>query len=197
MNFVHTKKADLKTGKWAGGTTTQLAIFPETAQYQQFNFQFRISYATVQVPESTFTFMPGVTRHLLILAGDLEIEHENKYKKKLHKFDIDIFNGEWATKAKGKVTDFNLMTTGGTSGSLEAQYVQTNTIYSILPNPRINYTGIYLYKGDMQLKTSEQNIQLESGDFILITQPITTSLQVEGVTNSELIISRIKSGGVN
>src|SRR5687767_165093 len=119
-NYILTKKPDLKTNNWAGGTTTQLAIFPLEAEYQKFNFDFRISYATVEVEESTFTYMPGVTRNLMILNGSLEIDHIDRYKKHLNKFDIDVFSGEWPTKAKGKVTDFNLMTRGETEGNLES-----------------------------------------------------------------------------
>ena len=70
-NYIITKKEALKTNTWAGGTTTQLAIFPTEAEYTKFNFDFRISYATVEIPASTFTFMPGVTRHLTILKGNL------------------------------------------------------------------------------------------------------------------------------
>ena len=67
MKITQTKKSEQVSAKWIGGTTTQLAIFPATAEYTKFNFIFRMSTATVEIEESTFTFMPGVTRHLMIL----------------------------------------------------------------------------------------------------------------------------------
>jgi environmental stress-induced protein Ves len=37
------------TDSWSGGTTTQLAIYPENSSYQQRNFLYRISTATVDI----------------------------------------------------------------------------------------------------------------------------------------------------
>ncbi len=108
-----------KTTTWSGGTTTQLFIFPEGSDYQKRDFLFRISTATVETEESTFTSLPGFKRKLMILEGELLIKHKGHYEKKLKQFEQDEFRGGWETSAVGKVTDFNLMMSRGVEGSLK------------------------------------------------------------------------------
>jgi environmental stress-induced protein Ves len=189
--YLHTKKAQLKTAQWAGGTTTQLAIYPETAEYQKFNFDFRISYATVEVEESTFTFMPGVTRHLMIMKGALDIDHEGQYKKHLDKFDKDIFSGEWPTKAKGKVMDFNLMTRGSAEGEIEAMILDRGDEREVRSAKNIDRTGIYLLKGNLEVKYNEEHIGMQEGDFILFTHEKSEAILVKAAELCETIIAKV------
>ncbi len=70
------RRKEQKTAHWSGGTTTQLLISPSHTAYANFDFDYRMSYATVEVPESTFTFMPGVTRHLMVLKGSLFLQRK-------------------------------------------------------------------------------------------------------------------------
>ncbi len=106
------------TINWASGTSTELFIYPANGSFLERNFLFRISTATVEAEASTFTFFEGITRHLMILKGKLELIHEGRYTKQLEPFGQDIFSGEWKTFSKGKVTDFNLMLKDGAKGSL-------------------------------------------------------------------------------
>ena len=103
---------------WASGTSTEIFIYPADASFAERNFLFRISTATVEAEESNFTFFEGITRHLMILKGELDLIHEGRYSKHLKPFDQDIFSGEWSTRSKGKVTDFNLMLKNGPTGLL-------------------------------------------------------------------------------
>ncbi len=167
MQIHHTKAKDRSTAKWAGGTTTQLAIFPEASEYMKFDFLFRISTATVEVEESTFTFMPGVKRHLMILEGDLTIDHKGRYKKQMAKFGYDIFDGEWPTTAKGMVTDFNLMTKEKTSGKLQAITLKERGEETITFNKKISYSALYLLVGKLRVITGTKSAEMKNGDFIL------------------------------
>ena len=97
------------TTNWSGGTTSQLFIFPEDAVFAQKNFDFRISTATIEAEESTFTPLPNYNRLLANLEGNLEIIHQGKYSKKLQKFENDRFHGSWQTSSKGKARDFNVI----------------------------------------------------------------------------------------
>lgn len=189
-NYIITKKEALKTNTWAGGTTTQLAIFPIEAEYTKFNFNFRISYATVEIPASTFTFMPGVTRHLTILKGNLNINHLDRYEKHLSKFDTDVFNGEWPTTATGEVTDFNLMTRGNTQGNLKPIVLAANSKHVICLDNKTTHLGIYLFEGRVNIKTENEIINLEEGDFILLNE-IINNLELDAIENCEIIISKI------
>jgi len=190
-NYILTKRAALITKTWAGGTTTQLAIFPKEAEYTKFNFDFRISYATVEIPESTFTFMPGVTRHLTILKGDLNINHIDRYEKQLSKFDTDVFNGEWPTTAKGQVTDFNLMTRGNTQGEVEPLVLAAYAKHGIGLDNKFTHVGIYLFAGMLNIKNENEIINLEEGNFLLLKDEI-NDLELIAIENCEIIISKIK-----
>jgi uncharacterized protein len=192
--LIITKKSALKTNNWAGGTTTQLAIFPESAEYQKFNFDFRISYATVDTETSTFTFMPGVTRHLMILNGSISLEHVDRYNLVLNKFDQTTFSGEWPTKAQGKVTDFNLMTRGATNGKLEYLSLEKGKSIHLESTEEFNYIGFYLPQGKLKLESLQEIAQLNQGDFCLHHEITATSILLTAEEDCDVIISWVKMG---
>jgi uncharacterized protein len=184
------RKAEHKTVTWAGGTTTQLAIHPETAEYQKFNFDYRISYATVEVPESTFTFMPGVTRNLMILKGELEIDHIDRYKKQLKKFDVDVFSGEWPTKAKGQVMDFNLMTRGQRNGTLSSLTLSKSVTEELKFNTGTIYNSIYLLKGEINVIINGETVMMNEGDYIGM-EALVSKCNIIAKQDTELVISAV------
>lgn len=188
INLV--KASSLITARWAGGTTTQLAIRPRTAEYQKFNFDFRVSFATVEIEESTFTHMPGVTRHLMILEGELDIDHIDRYQKHLTKFSLDTFNGEWPTKARGKVKDFNLMTRGNYSGMIEAHTSLKGEIKSIGQNEI--YSGLYLLKGSATCSVDSTPIIVHEGDYLELENEKGTCT-VLASTDVEFIVAKVYS----
>ena len=195
MKITQTKKSEQVSAKWIGGTTTQLAIFPATAEYTKFNFIFRMSTATVEIEESTFTFMPGVTRHLMILNGELEINHTERYAKHLKKYDVDVFDGEWPTTAKGKVVDFNLMTRAGASATLEMFSIAPNLNKDFSLSKEISYLGIYCAEGNFTCITVQQNLNAEIGDFLLIEndlENLDTTLHINTVLGAKIIVSSVK-----
>ena len=199
MKVHHIKAEHLKTASWAGGTTTQLFIEPATATYTAFNFDFRVSFATVEVPESTFTFMPSVTRHLMILKGELAIDHLQRYSKVLRCFDTDTFNGEWPTKAKGQVMDFNLMTRGGTEGKLDKVSVGKNERrrFTGLGNwdsrqLKKQYLGFFVFEGWVHLEIAQQVLKADTGDFILF-ENISMDAEI-GVIGGDVSNTLIKVG---
>ena len=110
MIIQHIKEEEYCTTNWSGGTTTELFIFPESATFQAGDYDLRISIATVETEQSTFTSLPGVERTLMVLKGQLRLEHENHHCIDLGEFEQDCFKGDWKTTSIGKVTDFNVMT---------------------------------------------------------------------------------------
>lgn len=137
------------TINWASGTSTELFIHPSDGNFATRNFLFRISTATVEAEESTFTFFEGITRHLMILKGELDLIHEGRYTKHLKPYDQDIFSGEWPTTAKGKVTDFNLMLKDGATGSLTHHRIEESC--SALFIAKTDYYFIYMASGTAAL----------------------------------------------
>jgi environmental stress-induced protein Ves len=98
-----------RTVSWANGTSTELFVYPSDGNFQTRDFIFRISTATVEAEETTFSDFTGLTRILLPLKGKLTLIHDGRYTKELEPFEQDQFDGAWSTRSKGKVQDFNVI----------------------------------------------------------------------------------------
>lgn len=173
-----------QTTAWAGGTTTQLYIYPLEATYAQRNFLFRLSTATVETEHSIFTELTGFHRILMVLNGNLTITHPNRYSKELRPLETDTFEGDWQTTAIGKVTDFNVMMAAGVNGKMRAIKMQPNTVAPFQTAHVV--TGLYLAKGNA---TINREYRVQAKDFILI-QDI-TSIDLVAHEYCEWIISEI------
>ena len=103
----------------------------------------------------------------MILEGELELEHIGHYSKTLKKSETDIFSGDWETRSKGKVTDFNLMTTGMASGTVEMIKVPAGDSFSISIKDDGNFVGICLLNGVLNYQSAANTGVLEAGDFLL------------------------------
>lgn len=185
------KASDFSTINWSGGTSTQLYIFPETANYQERNFDFRLSTATVEIEKSDFTSLPGISRKLMILEGAIEINHENRYHKKLGKFDTDSFEGDWHTSSIGKCIDFNLMTRGTTSGELSTLSIVKNTEYKYPLKDKLDWLIIYLQNGTIEISKHGKKQKLNKGSLLVINEPDLSFLSIKACAKSDLIISKI------
>ncbi len=191
MKIEHIKSNELPVNNWSGGTTTQLAIYPKDTNYKKRNFLFRISTATVESEESVFTRLPGVSRKLMILEGEIKIEHKNHYTKTIKKFEQDEFSGDWETKSYGKATDFNLMTTGSVIGEIEAFTI--NNSKNIRLNKNVDCYGFYIYSGVVALSINDKSFEIEKGDIIMFFPEVSeTELEIISTIKSEIIKSEIK-----
>ncbi|OFX88832.1 MAG: hypothetical protein A2W99_05025 [Bacteroidetes bacterium GWF2_33_16] len=192
MKIEHIKASDLITSQWSGGTTTQLAIYPQNAEYKERNFQFRISTATVEAEESTFTKLPGVSRKLMILDGEIRIEHSDHHSKTLKKFEQDEFSGDWDTISFGKATDFNLMTISNAFGDIEAITLQKGERYEFEKFKNFDFLVLYAYTGDFKFKTENHSYLIEKNDVLIIDlSEINKPFLIESISYSEIIMTRI------
>jgi environmental stress-induced protein Ves len=116
---------------WAKGTTTELVKYPPESDFLKRDFIFRISTATVEAEESTFSDFSGLTRILMVLEGSITLIHEGRYQKQLHAYDQDTFDGSWSTRSIGKVRDFNVMFNSQARASLCAISLASNQSASI------------------------------------------------------------------
>lgn len=117
---------EFNTGKWAGGATTEFAIYPENADYVDRNFIWRLSSASVDVEESKFTRLPDYDRILMVLEGEAVLVHGDERTVKLTALEQDSFSGDAGTKCFGKIKDYNLIMKKGCSGSLRQLDVQSS-----------------------------------------------------------------------
>lgn len=151
-------KSAYNISSWSGGTSTQLFIYPPDSSYQERNFEIRISSATVDVEESVFTKLLAYKRVLMILSGQLEITHQGEYSKVLKQYECDYFDGAWNTTAKGKVVDFNLMTSKNLTGDLFYETLLPKTEISLHKSSNQLISGLYLISGKLQNKDNRQII---------------------------------------
>lgn len=120
MKITYLPAHQFSTNAWANGTTTELVKFPPESDFLKRDFIFRISTATVEAEQSTFSDFIGLTRILMVLEGSMTLIHEGRYQKHLNPYEQDTFDGSWATKSIGKVRDFNLMCNAQAMGSTRA-----------------------------------------------------------------------------
>lgn len=103
------KPEDFLVTKWSGGLTKQLAICPPDANYGEHTFVWRVSSASVETHESTFTPLPGYQRYLATIEGSIFVQHGQDEGFTLMPGEVDVFDGGAPTTSKGKCQDFNLM----------------------------------------------------------------------------------------
>lgn len=190
MKIIRAK--DTQMSSWSGGKTTQLFIYPQNSNYSKRDFDIRISTAQINVAESTFTKLPGIQRKLMILNGNLEIIHKNKYKKCLNKFDSDNFIGNWDTTSKGIVTDFNVMTTEKYNSSLLATQLKSDNILLQNIDKQFFFHIIYLLKGELSVKTNSSQQKLNERDVMIFNNYISFKrTTIKAVFDSEIISTTI------
>lgn len=113
MRILHLTEKDYKMGRWSGGSTTELFIWPEGADYARREFTLRVSSARVDLEESDFTPLMGVTRYITPLSGGFTLIHPGCAPVVMGPMaDPYRFSGAIPTHCEGKATDFNLMLKG-------------------------------------------------------------------------------------
>ena len=88
------KGSQRKISLWAGGSSSQICIWPPEADYAQRNFLYRISTAVAETDDwSDYTMLPGVCRHLLMLDGEAEVCHESGTVLMKPYEPVNVFDG--------------------------------------------------------------------------------------------------------
>jgi len=192
------RKENYKTINWSGGRTTELLIFPPEASYSERNFKWRLSSATIEAEKSIFTSLPGISRIIMVLKGELLLEHEGHHRTKLKTFQQDSFSGDWITNSCGKVTDFNLMMAEGCRGELVVISVDAGKSLELkIENKESNYLTevFYLAEGEIKVVNEEGISQkLLEGDSIYInTAPLEKDMLMKLCSNSNKEVKLIKS----
>lgn len=162
--------------KNGGGSTTQIAVFPPDAGFE--DFDWRISLATI-AEDGAFSAFPGVERTLALVDGHgmtLDIDGEATLLSKAD--PVAVFDGESRVVAKlnrGASTDFNVMTRldrcyhqfGRRALSGESRFVA-----------RAPVTVLFLAEGDaLEICNDEQRISMVRFDAVLLDQGTTWTLQ--------------------
>jgi environmental stress-induced protein Ves len=191
MGYTILTSEHFKTVRWPGGTSTELFIFPLAAEYGLRNFQFRLSTATVEADKSDFTRLTGFYRKIVVLSGNIILSHENHYSRKLNKFDVDEFEGDWKTSSVGKCTDFNLMTAGKIAGVINAAYIEKEQTVNFDIKEDHDWFFIYVSSGKIRIKINNKMGTINKGSLLVLDKPSAGNVEIKGIENSELVLSEI------
>lgn len=175
--------ADMQTvSRWSGGTTTQLAIYPEDALYADRKFLWRVSSAVVELPESDFTPLPDYDRILMILEGELSLSHDGGVEYTLRSLQQTSFDGASHTFSRGQVTDFNLMMRKGCcSGRVEARILNGDEWKKALTDVLHTHL-LYCTAGSVDVIVGGESLSLEKGEAVLLESDSTAAnCSVSGV----------------
>lgn len=162
------RQSDFKTSNWSGGKTTELFIYPKDSDYTKRNFSFRLSTATVEIEESDFTPLPGISRTLMVLDGKMKLTHQNEHECELNKGDVDQFDGAWNTSSTGTCVDFNLMTKDGTKGKLEAIFLEQDQLREVEVARATTLISLYLYEGALEIELRFAQSELNTGELMVV-----------------------------
>lgn len=176
------RAADYPVSRWAGGTTAQIYLYPEDGDYGRRDFIFRLSSAVIQCPQSDFTPLPGVERHIMMLEGTARLVYQGHGEKTLAPYEAETFDGGWRTTSFGQGTDFNLMLRQGAAGGLWAQTLAPGESFA-LPCEAGGFALAFLAQGE-SLTADGQT--LGPRDALLLEGKGSLSLQNRGQTAARL-----------
>lgn len=190
---IHTS-ISFKTTNWSGGSTTELFIYPPESDFQRRDFDFRLSTATVEVVKSIFTPLPGISRTLMVLDGQMTLTHENHHSKTLKTFDVDNFDGGWNTQSNGRCIDFNLMTKGNATGELDHLTLNKKETNIVELSSRYKWVFIYLNRGSLNISSENEKLNINEGDLIAVSDLENQKLLFEANAPTEIVLIKIFEG---
>lgn len=182
---------------WSGGTTTELAIYPPSASYSRRDFDWRLSTAVVTAPESTFTALPDWHRLLMVLSGQMRLNHSGHHQVTLSPLEQDSFSGSWLTRCTGTGQDFNLMLATGWQGRLQALQLEPSGSISFESLQPKATEAFYCFSGCAQfLLPGTVGLSVRTSDFLLLesAQQANQRIRIKADAPSKIIHASIWQG---
>lgn len=187
-------REDFNIGKWSGGVTTELAIYPETAKYLERDFIWRLSSASVDLEESSFTRLPDYDRVLMVLEGEAVLVHGDERTVKLDAMEQDSFDGGTKTKCFGQIKDYNLMVKKGCSGSLRILDAESSS----KPVPQgerddkahCSY-GFYCVSGYVVISTGDSSHMVKEGQQLVLDLTPEDDIKMNFMGEGQTVFSEI------
>lgn len=161
---------------WAGGKTYEILIGGKGKDYAKRDFSYRVSSATVDLEESTFSDLPMVNRYITTIKGSMKLEHLSPMTNKkieelsLEPFDVHFFDGGLKTISYGKVQDFNLMIDKVSAGGDMKSYKYSDDEVVIKDTEHKDYGlevkfVVFCATGKVEIKNTNQ--ELNANDYII------------------------------
>jgi environmental stress-induced protein Ves len=170
------RAANHRRMKWknGGGETAEIAVFPENAALD--DFDWRVSMATV-VSDGPFSSFPGVDRTLSILEGEgIVLRVEGRIPIGLTSRSSPLtFPADVATSAAliaGPITDLNVMTRRG-------RYRHRVVLHTVEDAKDLSFTGpqallLFCPSLDLRVEADAFDARLNRFDAVLLEHPQTT-----------------------
>ncbi len=185
-------KTDYVTTQWTGGSTTQMLILPRGANYAKRNFEIRLSAASIEIPESNFTSLPGVLRSLVLLKGALLLSFKSKGKQLLLPGDDINFNGNESIQCKGTGSDYNVMLNG--VGEISSQYLwlQKGEEVEVDFEPYMQLAFLHVAQGKISIKWLGLNQKMDEAMSCYVAKLTDTCrLSIKANTETKLVLSEV------
>ena len=185
MEWNYTKPNEFKISNWSGGKTTELYIYPPSADYAKRNFIFRLSCATVTDAKSTFSDLTSYNRKLMVLSDGLILQHDDCAPIKLKKYQVDTFDGSSKTVSYGKCNDFNVMWSKKSHIAPVIDICDNEYLNVELKNP-LKESFYYIISGTLFFCFDDKKVQLTEGG-ILHIEPSETSFHFQAHQKVQMI----------
>lgn len=177
--------------KNGGGTTTEIAVYPEGAGLD--TFEWRVSMARVET-DGPFSAFPGVERTLAILDGEgIRLDTEGQKPVELTARSKPLgFAADVKTSAAllgGPVTDLNVMTRRGT-WKHSVEHVELRTPLAL--EPRRDVTLVLVTNGKVRIDHDGRTSSLARFDCLVRDNEDVLRIQPGG--DATLFVVRLKRG---
>lgn len=198
LKIKHLKVEDYKNLPWKNhrGTTSEIAIFPENADFHSETFKWRISSAQL-ASSSSFSQFPGYDRTITLLEGDqMELNHDCMDKPQTVKMlEAHEFKGEWMTTCEvgeKPVRDFNLMVRRGKITS-KLEIISPSQTPKVLTHAK--WIFIFCATGSVEVRPPQvSNTLLKGYETLMIQNDEQDSVAIELVekeANTRVIVTQL------
>lgn len=167
MKIIDSSAAMIQT--WSGGTTQELYIEPAESRFSERNFDIRLSIATIDEENTSFTPLDGFKRNLLLLSGRITLISESGSETLLEVGSMHEFSGGEPIQCVGTGRDFNLMTSDSlTCISLSILPKQVEIEISIQKGERF---FLFTDKGSAEIIQNEIKSSIQEKQLFQIFEP--------------------------
>jgi len=187
------RAADYRRMRWknGGGTTTELAVGPESSGDANAAFDWRVSVADVE-SDGAFSTFDGCDRHIALLEGiGMELRFDAAEPVRLEqRLRFHRFAGEWQTHGKlisGAVRDFNVIVR---RDAVAAEVLHRPLVGPMVFLPEAATWFVYLAAGHAELKLAGAVQELAGGESLLLT-PAADDERVVLNGGGELVLVKI------
>ena len=149
--------------EWSGGQTRELYIAPAGSSYAARDFTLRLSTAGVAASHSVFTALPDYERWLLLLSGELRLQHDGGEVVCMKPFQVNAFSGQSRTLSWGECQDFNVMLRRTAEKTVTLEGWQGRGVKLTLPAAADEQHFFYAAAGGAEIEAAGIHLQLPAG----------------------------------